>query len=64
MFSQAFKQLSTTKSHIRYASTYKNIITEVRGSKKSIGLIQLNRPKALNALNAELMTELSGKFSY
>lgn len=47
---------------MRFASgeaAYKNIITEVRGENKSIGFIQLNRPKALNALNAELMTELS-----
>lgn len=40
-------------------SQYKNILAEVRGSNKNIGLLQLNRPKALNALNAELMTELS-----
>ena len=37
---------------------YKNIIAEVRGANKSIGLLQLNRPKALNALNMELMSEL------
>jgi enoyl-CoA hydratase len=39
--------------------TYKNILTEVKGQNKNIGFIQLNRPKALNALCAELMTELS-----
>ena len=39
--------------------TYKNIITEVRGQNKNIGFIQLNRPKALNALCAELMNELT-----
>ena len=53
------------KQLIRLASGsagYKNILTEVRGEKKNIGFIQLNRPKALNALNAELMTELSGKY--
>lgn len=37
---------------------YNNIITEVRGQNKNIGLIQLNRPKALNSLNTELMSEL------
>lgn len=46
---------------IRFASgtaAYKNILTEVKGAKNNVGYIQLNRPKALNALNAELMTEL------
>lgn len=41
------------------ASQFKNILTDVRGANKTIGLIQLNRPKALNALNAELMNEVS-----
>ena len=35
--------------------TYENIIVETRGR---VGLISLNRPKALNALNDALMTEL------
>lgn len=35
--------------------TYQNILVETRGR---VGLITLNRPKALNALNDELMTEL------
>lgn len=38
---------------------YKHIIAEVKGQNKSIGYLQLNRPKALNALCAELMTELA-----
>lgn len=48
------KRLNSTQT----TSTYKNIITEVRGQNKNIGFIQLNRPKALNALCADLMTEL------
>jgi len=36
--------------------TYENIITETRGA---VGLITLNRPKALNALNSALIEELS-----
>ncbi len=35
--------------------TYENILTRVEGR---AGIVQLNRPKALNALNRELMTEL------
>ena len=34
---------------------YENILTSVEGR---VGVVQLNRPKALNALNRELMTEL------
>jgi enoyl-CoA hydratase len=35
--------------------TYENIVVETRGS---VGLIRLNRPKALNALNAALIRDL------
>jgi len=35
--------------------TYENVLVETRNS---VGLIQLNRPKALNALNDQLMNEL------
>ena len=33
-------------------------MVEKRGEKKNVGLIQLNRPKALNALCDGLMTEV------
>jgi enoyl-CoA hydratase len=35
---------------------YETILTDTRGR---IGVITLNRPKALNALNAQLMTEMN-----
>ena len=37
--------------------TYQNLIVETRGK---VGIVRLNRPQALNALNAAVMTELSG----
>ena len=40
------------------AASYKHILTEVKGANNNVGLIQLNRPKALNALCADLMSEL------
>lgn len=40
------------------APQYENIKIEVVGSKKNVGLIQLNRPKALNALCKPLFVEL------
>ncbi len=36
--------------------TYENILVETRGA---VGLITLNRPEAMNALNSALMTELA-----
>jgi enoyl-CoA hydratase len=37
--------------------TYKNILVETHGK---VGLIRLNRPQAMNALNSELVGELAG----
>ncbi|XP_022103455.1 enoyl-CoA hydratase, mitochondrial-like [Acanthaster planci] len=41
------------------AANYENIIVEKRGEKQNVGLIQLNRPKALNALCDALMDDVS-----
>ncbi|MGV8899605.1 MAG: enoyl-CoA hydratase [Burkholderiaceae bacterium] len=40
--------------------TYENILVEMHGK---VGLIQLNRPKALNALNDQMMDELGDALS-
>jgi len=40
------------------AGTYQHLLVETRGEKSNVGLIQLNRPKALNALCDALMEEL------
>jgi len=40
--------------------TYENIVVETRGR---VGLVTLNRPKALNALNDALMNELGNAFA-
>lgn len=39
-------------------ATYNNIIVEKRGANNNVGFIQLNRPKALNALCDALMREM------
>lgn len=41
------------------AAQYEHLLVETRGEKKNIGFIQLNRPKALNALCDGLMSELA-----
>ena len=38
--------------------TFEMIKAEKRGEKQNVGFIQLNRPKALNALCDQLMSEL------
>ncbi|KAJ8727919.1 hypothetical protein PYW08_016304 [Mythimna loreyi] len=52
---------ATNTGFVKFYSTgkaYENIKTDVVGTKKNVGLIQLNRPKALNALCGPLFVEL------
>ena len=56
--------LTTSSSSSRYLSTgtplsYEYILTEKRGEKQNVGLIKLNRPRALNALCDGLMDEVA-----
>jgi enoyl-CoA hydratase len=41
------------------AAKYEHILVEVKGTKQNVGLITLNRPKALNALCDPLMREVN-----
>ena len=41
------------------SANYEYILVERRGAKKNVGFIQLNRPKALNALCEGLMNEVN-----
>ncbi|XP_076450783.1 putative enoyl-CoA hydratase, mitochondrial [Babylonia areolata] len=38
---------------------FKNVILERHGQKKNVGVLKLNRPRAFNALNDALMTDLT-----
>src|SRR5262249_47122926 len=51
------RYLITSQGRGEIAMTYQNLIVETRGK---VGIIRLNRPQALNALNAALVAELSG----
>lgn len=54
----AFKTKSLVRC-IASAGEFKNIVVDRVGQKNSVGVIKLNRPKALNALCDELMTEMN-----
>lgn len=55
-----FLQIIKLFNHFIVANkNFEYIISEVKGAKKNVGFIQLNRPKALNALCDGLMFELS-----
>lgn len=45
--------------YLFFSAAYEYILSEIAGEKKNVGLITLNRPKALNALCNGLMKELS-----
>lgn len=61
--SRASLILRTSRLYSTAGSQYEMIKKEVAGEKKNVGLITLNRPKALNALCKQLMTELSQALS-
>lgn len=46
-------------SGVHPGSGFEYIVTEKKGKNHNVGLIRLNRPKALNALCNDLITELN-----
>jgi len=56
--SHIIKPLGVVKRLISSDKQYENILVEVVGEKQNVGLIRLNRPKALNALCNALMLDL------
>lgn len=51
--------VKTTLSFLHLEADFKYILTEKKGKGRNVGLIRLNRPKALNALCDGLMAELN-----
>jgi len=56
--SHIIKPIGVVKRLISSDKQYENILVEVVGEKQNVGLIRLNRPKALNALCNALMLDL------
>jgi len=50
---------SIAQQYSSTTSAYQYILVDKRGEKSNVGVITLNRPKALNALCAGLMNEVS-----
>ncbi|XP_067045037.1 enoyl-CoA hydratase, mitochondrial-like isoform X3 [Acropora muricata] len=55
---QACDGFNFTRANSSASKTFEMILTEKKGEKQNVGFIQLNRPKALNALCDQLMAEL------
>ncbi|XP_044184277.1 enoyl-CoA hydratase, mitochondrial-like isoform X3 [Acropora millepora] len=55
---QARDGFNFTRANSSASKTFEMILTEKKGEKQNVGFIQLNRPKALNALCDQLMAEL------
>jgi enoyl-CoA hydratase len=57
--SSAHRFLRNLGRSLSTAKSYEYVLVAKAGEKKNVGLITLNRPKALNALNAGLMADLA-----
>lgn len=57
MFLLCYKQ--GVNAYISFLETYEFVKLSKAGSKNNVGLIQLNRPKALNAICDQLMIDLA-----
>jgi len=54
-FARSLSRASVPITAVRSFASYQNIITEQKGK---VGIIRLNRPKALNALNLDVVREI------
>nr|KAG5694591.1 hypothetical protein BaRGS_015004 [Batillaria attramentaria] len=54
-----YGMLPAMQQRLLSTGQFQNLLVERRGEKKNVGLIKLNRPKAMNALCDALMTELT-----
>ncbi len=60
MFTTGLKLSTVTRTFTRLLSSgrYEKLIVSRKGKNSEVGLIQMNKPKALNALCPELISEI------
>ncbi|KAG5879296.1 hypothetical protein JTB14_021954 [Gonioctena quinquepunctata] len=59
IYRNIFNDVKNVRSFCCSVGTFENIKVSITGSEKNVGLIELHRPKVLNALNDALVSEVS-----